>query len=721
MQVQDKGETRVMALNKKPTIAIVSNYRDNSCGFAAYTRVREEGFANDFEVTVFDIQSAALLRPAEQTAAGDARIDEICEAIANFDFVSIDLEFGIWGNRLEKCQERILKCCAAARRLLLVVHRVDTDVAKSGAFAIAQAAIFQSLARRAADRPYYIVTHSKQEACTLRSVHGFMDVASHPLCFMPKARKEALRATSDASGWKQALGFEADAVVLGVFGAHSKYKDNLTVLRALSHLPARYKLVVAGGAHLFSIRPFEANENTTDILTAIDEIAQKQPGFEDRIRFLGVMDDPQFHQVMRDVDIVVAPYHDAGQMASGVGSMAFELGKRVVATYTRLFLSYRESYGDCFEVFDIGNYLELRDKVLRFDAVKARAMEERRDLYTPETMAALCRKLFETISAPGFANQTHAQKLEGLAASLRNPADAEGPTVEAVLSDLSHARRAYDEAVQVQEQLKVEKQHSEVALYHSEYQRNRAQEEMTLVRRNLAAVMALPSSFYRFLRRKTPVPRFNTILDDAARLHFEPAIRALWLMAPDVMMRKIPRANVQQGFMLAAVEALAEKRPNSRMLCVGSFEDTACMSLQALGYRVDAIDPVLNYDLRAYCDAHPDLKAQYDIVFSTSVIEHVEDDEGFVADIAKLLKPGGYAVLTCDYNDTWREGQPKPSTDYRLYRRTDMDRLLAAMPGVKLVDQPDWNRDAYDFTIWEHVEHRYTFATFVVQREAGAR
>jgi len=221
----------------------------------------------------------------------------------------------------------------------------------------------------------------------------------------------------------------------------------------------------------------------------------------------------------------------------------------------------------------------------------------------------------------------------------------------------------------------------------------------------------------KLLHRKVEVDRFNTLLDDEARVRYAPAIKTLWRVVPAVMRRKIARANVQQGFMLAAVEQLAGGDPNKKMLCVGSFEDTACYSLQGLGYRIDAIDPSVNVDLAGFRRQHPERSGTYDIVFSTSVIEHVPDDETFVADMVAMLAPGGYAVLTCDYNDTWTPDQVKPSSDVRIYTRSDMQRLIAAMGDVELLDEPDWQDHDPDFTISENgIDMHYGFATLTVQR-----
>jgi len=60
--LQDR-ENRMSHASVKPRLAIASNYDDSSCGIAAYTRVREEALAQFFDVTVFDLRSARILRP----------------------------------------------------------------------------------------------------------------------------------------------------------------------------------------------------------------------------------------------------------------------------------------------------------------------------------------------------------------------------------------------------------------------------------------------------------------------------------------------------------------------------------------------------------------------------------------------------------------------------------------------------------------------------------
>lgn len=210
------------------------------------------------------------------------------------------------------------------------------------------------------------------------------------------------------------------------------------------------------------------------------------------------------------------------------------------------------------------------------------------------------------------------------------------------------------------------------------------------------------------------VVHYNRILDDEARAKYKDAIAQLALAAPTVITRKIPAANVQQAFVLDTVARFATQYERPRLLCVGSYEDTACMALLASGYDVQQVDPVLNYDLSTFISRPSSADLKYDVVFSTSVIEHVVDDELFASEIASLLAPGGVAVLTCDFREGYRAGDPMPAEDRRLYTTEDLSRrLLSRMPGCELVDEPSWAGHDADF---EYGGCKYSFAAFVVRK-----
>lgn len=198
----------------------------------------------------------------------------------------------------------------------------------------------------------------------------------------------------------------------------------------------------------------------------------------------------------------------------------------------------------------------------------------------------------------------------------------------------------------------------------------------------------------------------NIILDNKQRDKYKSVIDELFYLCPEMMSRKINGANVQQAFMFDTVRNLSNK--NSKLLCIGSFEDTACESLMKLGYNITAIDPVINTNLNDFFNKS---KEKYDLIFSTSVIEHVEDDELFIEQICKLLKNGGYGVLTCDFNDNYKNGDGKPGEDFRLYTKKDLLKRLNSVLNnndCKIIGDVDYD-SLPDF---QYGIYKYSFATY---------
>ncbi|MDX1976155.1 MAG: methyltransferase domain-containing protein [Pseudanabaenaceae cyanobacterium bins.68] len=214
----------------------------------------------------------------------------------------------------------------------------------------------------------------------------------------------------------------------------------------------------------------------------------------------------------------------------------------------------------------------------------------------------------------------------------------------------------------------------------------------------------------------TDVECFNRILDDSARKQYQPIIVFLFAVVPEIMSQKIAEANVQQAFVLDTVLKFSRQLCLPKILCVGSYEDTAAAGIKKLGYLIEEIDPVINYDLNVFFYKPSTIKNSYDIIFSTSVIEHVENDELFITQIVSLLAPGGTAILTCDYNDQYKVGDPIPDVDFRFYTQKDFkERFLPLLKDCFWVDEPQWDCPNPDFTYAG--TYRYTFATLVFQKK----
>jgi hypothetical protein len=208
---------------------------------------------------------------------------------------------------------------------------------------------------------------------------------------------------------------------------------------------------------------------------------------------------------------------------------------------------------------------------------------------------------------------------------------------------------------------------------------------------------------------------FNRILDDSARSSYGSIVDQIWKFVPSIMKSKIPEANVQQAFVLDTAIKLARNYVSPKILAVGSYQDSAVATLKILGYDVTEIDPVLNYDLHTFLTKPSSSGQTFDLVISTSVIEHVLDDVQFCRDIVSVLRPGGLAILTCDFNDQYRPGDDIPDVDYRWYTQRDIkERLLPAIPDCRLYDEPNWACPAPDFVLVKR--YRYSFASIVFQK-----
>ena len=202
----------------------------------------------------------------------------------------------------------------------------------------------------------------------------------------------------------------------------------------------------------------------------------------------------------------------------------------------------------------------------------------------------------------------------------------------------------------------------------------------------------------------------NFLLNDEKRALYEPLIAEMGKKCPELISRKFQRANIQQAFVLDTVRFLLNEK--SKVLSVGHYEDTAYETLLKDGIAMTAIDPVINMDLDKFFKTTQD---KFDIVFSTSVIEHVVDDEAFIGQICKLLNYAGVGILTCDFKESYKKGDPIPPEDVRLYTSHDITvrlREILQKNGCDLIAPVDYSGEP-DF---RYANVNYSFASLVFQK-----
>ena len=206
--------------------------------------------------------------------------------------------------------------------------------------------------------------------------------------------------------------------------------------------------------------------------------------------------------------------------------------------------------------------------------------------------------------------------------------------------------------------------------------------------------------------------QINTLLRIESRKDYEllGTIEELFTECMDTMSRKIWQTNSQNAFTVEFIKHSASR--TSKILGVGIFDDPAYPFFLNRGYDIEGLDPAINYDLHTFKTSTPH---KYDVIFSTSVIEHVDNDEQFIQDICELLAPDGVAVLTTDFRDSFKSGEPLPATSKRLYTELDFETRLRSVierNNCEYVGETNWKGEP-DFI---YQGHNYSFATMVFRK-----
>jgi glycosyltransferase involved in cell wall biosynthesis len=348
----------------------------------------------------------------------DRHIKEICRALRGFDAVNIQLEHGTLGREAVDSDRRLGWLVAAAPRVSVTFHTMQQPpsfdawgFAKSvarfkwrAAYDIHRDFIRQGrrsygtmrhLLRAQATRQVAAIVHNRRDLYDAKYLYGIRNVFDHPLAFLSQAEVDAVRATASRRHFPMLDALPEGTVLVGVFGFLNEYKGFGTAIQALHYLPENYHLLIFGGIHPNEIaahRPIHpyisslfsdayidttlydrisapAQDNPPALVLSADrglgELLGSHPrDLSARIHFMGALDDADFLTGMAICESVVFPYLEVGQSSSGPISQALELGCRIIASRTRTFLGFAEYHPNAVEFFDIGNHLELAERIL---------------------------------------------------------------------------------------------------------------------------------------------------------------------------------------------------------------------------------------------------------------------------------------------------------------------------------------------------------------------
>jgi SAM-dependent methyltransferase len=117
---------------------------------------------------------------------------------------------------------------------------------------------------------------------------------------------------------------------------------------------------------------------------------------------------------------------------------------------------------------------------------------------------------------------------------------------------------------------------------------------------------------------------------------------------------------------------------------------------------------------------YPD--ARFDAVACLSVIEHGVDEDAFLKEMSRILKPGGLLVVSCDYfaEPTQTAGLTAYGTPVRVFDRARIQKLLDKADAYGLSSTSPVDLECGERVIsWRRLNLAFTFLLLAFRRRAG--
>jgi len=368
--------------SRRPKLVIVSSY-GRPCGIAQYLEFLEEPLR---QRAPFDIEIAALpvdlLRSSSRHTRRAARkaFRAILSKVAGADVVNIQLEPGLFGLASFNVWRRINAIIAASRKVLITyhtvpaIHKTSMRLSLKGVMETIRSwernYVFNRLFAKIRAHPekFQHILQTSRDAENFRMVDIPADTIMYrPLSFLDEPLRAGLSRERDGArdAIKKQCGIGADGVILGCFGFLSRYKGFEVAIRAANLLPDNYHMLIVGGLHPEGIAHYETEQRYISFV--IKEIKQASPALMERVHFYGAVDNAEFNGIMSACDAVILPYAEVGQGSSGPAALALDMQLPLYCSRNNCFRELDAYQPGMLSFFEIGNHVELAQKLKRKD------------------------------------------------------------------------------------------------------------------------------------------------------------------------------------------------------------------------------------------------------------------------------------------------------------------------------------------------------------------
>lgn len=392
-------------------LIIVSSYKI-PCGIAQYLEHLEGPLRelSDFEVEVCPLP-VSLLRARTKFAKKlvDKYFYDLNRKIKSATVVNLQLEPGLFGVGPFEIWSRLSKIIAGASKVIITYHTVPQLGAGRYSFrprdflrriqAWRGNYIFSRLLYRVRkdNGKFFHILQTRRDAEVLRLLGvAEKNIAYQPLSFINDFDKALLVKSVDSVRRRIKENYNIEGKLLGVFGFLAPYKGIDVAIRCLSQLKDDFHLLVVGGLHPEGIEFGKAvPENMEKLMDLISETE-----LSGRVHFLGSLSNSDFNEVMSACDSVILPYAEVGQTSSGPASIALDLELPIYCSRNNCFKELDAFQPGILSFFEMGNHLELAEKIRLEDATEVKrkaARSKYSEKYNIRSRASLYVKAFRTL------------------------------------------------------------------------------------------------------------------------------------------------------------------------------------------------------------------------------------------------------------------------------------------------------------------------------------
>lgn len=369
-------------------VALLSTWNE-ICGIAHYSAFLKRALEQYVNIDVIamprDIIHGAETK--DEIKAADALIDRICAQLSQYDVACIQFEPGLFGRTTQQQIARIKRIIASSPDIVIAFHHFprQPNIQLAGMLrplhpmvTIRNLLTWRRIAGlerqwkqfwRALDvhastgHRVAAIAHTKTDARYLAFKLPNCQILDGPLTYMDDEFVNNIDQLAQYSSLASlAPTPKSDTRFLGVFGFYSSYKGFETAISALKYLPSNYELLLFSGVHPSTL---VQGQSTDTYLLKLMRMVEREKKLFNRVHFIGSVSDNDMLVGMMMCDVAVIPYLNSAHTSSGPASQVLELSRPTFMSRNRQFTEFAKYFPNQFEFFDIGNYLELAQKILR--------------------------------------------------------------------------------------------------------------------------------------------------------------------------------------------------------------------------------------------------------------------------------------------------------------------------------------------------------------------